>query len=247
MGFTDFVAATSWRGPRGWCCATSPMPTARCARPCPRRTAPPSSTPDRPGWARRSGRPTPRSSTSGRRSRPGARRPGPGCPTRHRLRRRPLSQQERAFTVMIRNAMFARVAPGLARRPRRADAPRARGRRPTPTRQGRCKMTQVALGRGDRGLLRRARQHRHRLRRAWSPAARHRARGGTRSRLRTVRQTIADPAGTPRLGHRGGRRHHRLGRSRSPGAHHHGVPPAVRSLVVVVSTDRSLRSLLDHR
>ena len=34
-------AATSSRAPRACCCATSPTPTARCARPCPTRTAPP--------------------------------------------------------------------------------------------------------------------------------------------------------------------------------------------------------------
>ena len=60
--------ATAWRGRRGWCCATSPMPTARCARPCPTITAPPSSRTSRSGWGRPCGRPTPRCSTSGRRS-----------------------------------------------------------------------------------------------------------------------------------------------------------------------------------
>ena len=31
MAFTDFVGRYGWPGPRGWCCATSPTPTGRCA------------------------------------------------------------------------------------------------------------------------------------------------------------------------------------------------------------------------
>ena len=60
-------AATSSPAPRAWCCATSPTPTAPCARPSRTRTAPPSSRTSSSGSARRSARPTPRCSTSGRR------------------------------------------------------------------------------------------------------------------------------------------------------------------------------------
>ena len=63
---------------------------------------------------------------------PDARAPGAVELAEHRppTSPRPISQQERAFRVMVRNAMFRRVRAGRPRRPRRADGARAGRRRP---------------------------------------------------------------------------------------------------------------------
>ena len=64
-------ASTAWPAPRGWCCATSPTPTGRCARPCPtsakHRGARRPHRVARRDWSARS---TPACSTSGSADRP---------------------------------------------------------------------------------------------------------------------------------------------------------------------------------
>ena len=104
-------AATSWPGPRGWCCATSPTPTATIRQTVPDSHRTPSWRTCSSGWGRRSGRPTPRCSTSGRRSTDPervARRAAELAATSRRPHR-PISKQDRAFRVMVRNAMWRRV------------------------------------------------------------------------------------------------------------------------------------------
>ena len=107
---------------------------------------------------------------------------------------RPISTQERAFTVMIRNAMFRRVElvarddlDGLMRH----GAAGGRPHRPAPG--GRD--DPLGVGRRDRGVLRRARRGAPRTptpaaRSSWpSPARRIRARGGSGRPSTTPRAT----------------------------------------------------------
>ena len=112
--------------------------------------------PGRVAGGDRSARPTPRCSTSGRRSAtPSTCRAGSRTTSRRRRRARSASRT-RTFEVMVRNAMWARVdlvarddLDGLMRLERaaaeRTDPPRA------------VVMGRSVVGRGDRGLLRRAR------------------------------------------------------------------------------------------
>ncbi len=140
---------------------------------------------------------------------------------------RTLSQQERAFRVMIRNAMWRRVQlvarddlAGLAAM-EESDAARF-----DPPRE--VVMTRRGLGRRDRGVLRRARLRGHRRRRSWAGAVRDRA-----QRPRGWGPTLAGPADprrpgrSPRLGDRGRGRRGRLRRARRAGAHHDGDAAAV--------------------
>ena len=150
---------------------------------------------------------------------------------------RPISQQDRAFAVMVRNAMFARVA--------------ARARATTST--GWCGSSATAADRLDpprevvmgrsrvglraRGLLRRARRGPHRRRRPRSVVPPGRRGGAGRARRRprghdrpgTPRRADARrPGRPPRLGGRGrGRlRRQRRGRRARPSG---GLPaPALR-------------------
>ena len=59
MTFGEYVHSTACPGPRAWCCATWPMPTRRCGRPCPTRRRPRSSPTSSNGSASWSGRSTP--------------------------------------------------------------------------------------------------------------------------------------------------------------------------------------------
>ena len=168
------------------------------------------------GWGRRSGRPTPRCSTSGRRW---------PTPSTSRVRRRPhhepppsprpISKQDRAFRVMIRNAMLRRVElvarddlDGLMA------LERAAADRTDPP--GEVVMTRVALGR------RRSRSTTPSTTRCCStptPAARTLLDDrGRAARTWQVRADPARPRGPPRLGDRGGRRPRRLRRGRRAGA-----------------------------
>ena len=88
---------------------------------------------------------------------------------------RPISKQGRTVRGDDPQRHVGARRPGLARRPRRPDAARAgSGRAHRPAAQRRH--GPVGVGRGDRGLLRRARHGAHRRRRARTGAARGRSR-----------------------------------------------------------------------
>ena len=146
---------------------------------------------------------------------------------------RPISQQERAFRVMVRNAMFRRVEL-VARDDLDAlmKLERAAADRTEPPARGRD--DPLGLGRRDRGLLRRARHARHGRRRPRPEAAADRAdHRGAAGRPRTPGPALegppgaARPGGPPRLGDRRGRRPRRLRRGRRAGARHRGHAPSL--------------------
>ena len=117
---------------------------------------------------------------------------------------RPITFNEKAFRVMVRNAMFRRVELASPRPVPRPGRPRG-GRRGAPRAAAPRDHGRGRVGRGPRRLLRRARHHRHRRRGPWSGAAaphpRDRARPPARTqpegdhRLWLARQTLEDPEG----------------------------------------------------
>ena len=116
MTFVEYVALLPARPLRGrWCCATSPTPTARCARPCPTRPRPRSSPTSRSGWASWCARSTRRCSTSGRRS-PRASAAATPLPRRSTTGPGAVTRNVRAFRVLVRNALFRRVELAALRR-----------------------------------------------------------------------------------------------------------------------------------
>ena len=110
--FTEFVAFYGLARSEGLVLRYLSTPTGRCARRCPRRSRPTSSTRSSSGSGRRSARPTRACSTSGRRSTDpesvarvaAAMAAGEASPPP-----RPITANTRAFTVMVRNAMFQKV------------------------------------------------------------------------------------------------------------------------------------------
>ena len=147
---------------------------------------------------------------------------------------RPISQQDRAFRVMVRNAMWRRV--DLVARDNLDGLmalERAAADRTDPPREVRD--DPLALGRRHRGLLRPARHRRHGRRRAWPRAAEHLPGDGPARRRRGDRRAGPCPAVArgpddrrprrrPRLGHRGPRRPRRLRRGGRAGARDRRLP-----------------------
>ena len=174
---------TSWPAPRAWCCATSPTPTGRCARPCPTRPRPRSSSTSWSGSASWSARSTPACSTSGRRSPPApaparsrdaARRSTPGPAGRHRATSAPSGCW--CATRCSAASSWPRCAAGTCSA--------------SSTREAGWDAERLAGGAG--AVLRRARRHRHRPGRP-RPAA---ASTITEEPERwLVRQVLDDPAG----------------------------------------------------
>ena len=148
---------------------------------------------------------------------------------------RPVSKQLRPFTVMIRNAMWARVdlvsrddLDGLVR------LERAAADRLDPPRQ--VVVGPLGVGRRDRGLLRRPRLGGRRRRRPGTRPGRHRTGAHGRARGRrggdhgpAARRTPDDPRPRrrPRLGDRRGGGLRRLGRGGRARARHRGDAPAL--------------------
>ena len=178
---------TRSRAPRASSCATSPTPTARCARRSPRPRAPRTSTTSWPGSASSCARPTRRCSTSGRTS-----RTRPSSTRRARTRAPidqgppPVTRNERAFRVLVRNEMFRRVELFARRSP--ADLAALEDDGPS----------LGLVGRRDGGLLRRVPDPRRRSRRPRAGVLpRHRARAapGTSARCSTTpRATTTGPS-----------------------------------------------------
>ena len=101
-------ASTGWRARRDWCCATWPTPTGRCGGPCPRRRAPRSSI-DLTEWLGELVRQVDSSLLDEweQLTNPGAETDTDALAFEAPLRA--ISANERAFRVLVRNAMFRRV------------------------------------------------------------------------------------------------------------------------------------------
>ena len=171
--------STSWPAPRGWCCATSPTPTRRCARPCPttrkteelhrpHRVARRAGPPGRLQPARRVG-----AAAATRPAEPDGARAGA---TTGRRRSPPTPGRSGCWSATRCSAgsswpRCAATTSWASWTPRPAGTPR--------------------LGGGAGAVLRRARRARHRAR---TPAARPAAHRGAAGPL-GVRQIFDDPAG----------------------------------------------------
>ena len=157
---------------------------------------------------------------------------------------RPISQQERAFGVMIRNAMFRRVQlvarddlDGLMA------LERATADRTDPPAE--VVMTRSVWDAGIEGYYA---EHDGGAARRGRP----RARPAADRQDRTVMAGHPDPprpGRSPRLGHRSAGRRRRVGRGRRAGARHPGVPQARRVIIAPHSTSgrRVLRSVSNQK